>query len=143
MSGFLAFIRKGNLVQLAVAVVIGLAFAAVVASFVTNIISPLVGLIGGADFSSEGSCISGDCATGEGVFLAWGAFLTALITFLLTALVLYFAVIKPYGVVEARFAKGKDGAAGPTEIGLLAEIRDVLVAQGGSPRAGADTSTPR
>jgi large conductance mechanosensitive channel len=141
MQGFIDFIRKGNLVQLAVAFVIGVAFAAVVASFVTNIISPLLGLIGGIDFSSEGTCISGDCP-GDGVFLAWGAFITAVITFLITALVVYFVVIKPYETFEARLVKKEDEVAGPTEIELLTQIRDTLLAQGGTPKAGADTSNP-
>jgi large conductance mechanosensitive channel len=123
MQGFIDFIRKGNLVQLAVAFVIGVAFAAVVTSFVTNIISPLLGLIGGVDFTSEGTCISGDCAAGAGVFLAWGAFLTAVITFLITALVVYFVVMKPYEALEAKLAKSKDEVAGPTEIELLTQIR--------------------
>ena len=142
MQGFIDFIRKGNLVQLAVAFVIGLAFAAVVTSFVTNIISPLLGLIGGVDLSSEGTCISGDCAVGDGVFLAWGAFITAVITFLITALVVYFVVMKPYEVLEARLVKKEEAIAGPTEVELLAQIRDTLQVQGGTPKAGADTSNP-
>lgn len=140
MQGFIDFIRKGNLVQLAVAFVIGVAFAAVVASFVTNIISPLLGLIGGVDFSNEGTCISGSCP-GDGVFLAWGAFITAVITFLITALVVYFVVMRPYEALEARLVK-KDEVAGPSEIELLTQIRDTLQAQGGTPKAGADTSNP-
>ncbi len=142
MQGFIDFIRKGNLVQLAVAFVIGVAFAAVVTSFVINIISPLLGLIGGVDFSSEGTCLSGNCP-GDGVFLGWGAFVTSVITFLITALVVYFVVMKPYEALEARLVKKEDAVAGPSEIELLTQIRDTLQAQGGTPRAGADVGNPR
>jgi large conductance mechanosensitive channel len=136
MRGFRDFIMRGNLVQLAVAFVMGVAFAAVVNSFVNDLISPLLGLFGGANFSGEGSCIQGDCtavvdpATGavtyaNGVFLAWGSFLTAIITFLITAAVIYFFVVKPYERIEQRWAK-EQGPDGPTEVELLAEIRDAL-----------------
>ena len=67
MKGFIDFIRKGNLVQLAVAFVMGLAFSAVVTSFVNDLITPLLGLFGGVDFSNEVYCMTGDCAAGTGV----------------------------------------------------------------------------
>jgi large conductance mechanosensitive channel len=152
MKGFIDFIRKGNLVQIAVAFVMGIAFAAVVLSFVTNLISPLLGLFGGVDFSEKSYCMSGPCettvdaATGvvttTGVLLSWGAFVTAVITFLVTALVIYFLVVKPYERLEERLSKGEDEDVAPTEIDLLTEIRDSLQSQGGTPHAGADISKP-
>lgn len=142
MKGFIEFMRKGNLVQVAVAFVMGLAFAAVVTSFVNDLISPLLGLFGGGDFSSETWCIS-ECGSDAAVKLGWGAFLTAVITFVLTALVLYFLVVKPYEKVEARFSKEEESEAGPTEVDLLVEIRDALTAQGGTPHAGADVESPK
>lgn len=142
MTGFVDFIRKGNLVQLAVAFVMGIAFSAVVTSFVENMVSPLLGLVGGVDFSDEGTCLKGDCGAGTGVFLGWGAFLTALLTFLITALVIYLVVVKPYASFEARLARNREQVAALTETELLTQIRDALAPQGGTPHAGADTSHP-
>ena len=135
MKGFMEFIRRGNLVQLAVAFVIGVAFAAVVNSFVNSLVSPLLGLFGGVNLADEGACIKGSCspvvdaATGlttypDGVFLAWGSFVTAVITFVITAAVVYFFVVKPYERLERSWAK--EESAEPTEVELLAEIRDAL-----------------
>lgn len=142
MKGFIEFMRKGNLVQVAVAFVMGLAFAAVVTSFVNDLISPLLGLFGGVDFSSKTACLTDTCDATEGVLLSWGAFLTAVITFVTTALVLYFLVVKPYERIEERFAKEDETDPGPSEVELLVEIRDALVGQGGTPHAGADVRTP-
>jgi len=136
MKGFIDFIRKGNLVQIAVAFVMGLAFAAVVTSFVNSLISPLLGLFGGVNFADKTYCMQSPCkpildSTGatigtSGVLLAWGAFVTAVITFLLTAVVIYFLIVKPYEKLEERLSKNKDEAVAPTEIDLLTEIRDSL-----------------
>jgi large conductance mechanosensitive channel len=143
MKGFIDFIRKGNLVALAVAFVIGAAFAALVASFTANFVSPLLGLFGGANFDELYWCIQPpdgaescviDPETGlrTGVFIGYGAFLTVLISFLITAAVLYFFVVKPYEGLEQRLKKGEEeAAAGPTEVELLTEIRDALRSQGG------------
>ena len=140
MKGFIEFIRKGNLVQIAVAFVMGAAFAALVVSFTSNLVSPLLGLFGSQNLSDYGSCLKGPCesvtdpATGvttvTGVFLGWGAFLTAALGFVLTALVIYFIVVKPYERLETRFKKAEE-AAGPTELDLLTEIRDALRRQKG------------
>lgn len=142
MKGFIEFMRKGNLVQVAVAFVMGLAFAAVVTSFVDDLISPLLGVFGGADFSSKTACLA-ECEGDAPVVLRWGSFLTAIISFVLTALVLYFLVVKPYEKVEERFAKEEEDEAGPSETDLLVEIRDALVAQGGTPHAGAEVNPPK
>jgi large conductance mechanosensitive channel len=142
VNGFIDFIRKGNLVALAVAFVLGAAFAALVASFTINFISPLLGLFGGANFDDAYWCIQSadgfkDCAinpeTGlrTGVFIGYGAFLTALISFVITAAVLYFFVVKPYERLEARLKKNKDEDVAPTEVDLLTEIRDALVTKDG------------
>ena len=135
MKGFAEFIRKGNLVQLAVAFVMGVAFAAVVNSFVKDLISPLLGLFGGVNFADKGACIKGTCGTTvdptthaithTGVFLGWGAFLTALLAFVITAAVLYYFVVKPYERLEKVWTKDEEDA-GPSEVDLLTEIRDAL-----------------
>lgn len=93
---FREFILRGNLVDLAVAVVIGAAFGAVVSSLVSNMITPIIAAIGGKpDFSALTFKI------GKGVF-RYGAFLNALLTFLIIAAVVFFLVIKPVNVLLAR-----------------------------------------
>jgi large conductance mechanosensitive channel len=89
MKDFREFLLRGNLVELAVAVVIGLAFAAVITALVTDLITPLIAAIGGnPDFSTLKFRVNGS------QFL-YGAFLNALITFLVIALVVFFFVVKP------------------------------------------------
>ena len=142
MKGFIDFIRKGNLVALAVAFVMGAAFAALVASFTANFISPLLGLFGTEALSDMVWCIkppegteectvNPDTGVRSGVFIGWGAFLTVLISFLTTAAVLFFFVVRPYEGLEERLKKNKDEDVSPTEVDLLAEIRDALVAKKG------------
>jgi large conductance mechanosensitive channel len=113
MSGFKKFLMQGNLVQLAVAFIIGTAFATVVTAF-TQIILDIIGKIGGRPN------FSGYAPGGVHV----GTFLTALIAFIIVAAVVYFAVIKPYEAYRARFANESDVPA--IEVDLLTEIRDEL-----------------
>lgn len=96
-SEFRAFVLRGNVVDLAVAVVIGAAFGAVVTSLVENFITPLIGAIGGQpDFSGLSFTIN------NSVF-NYGLVLNALISFLIVALVIFFFVVKPVNVLMARF----------------------------------------
>jgi large conductance mechanosensitive channel len=104
---FRAFILRGNLVDLAVAVVIGTAFAAVVAAFVKDIVTPLIAAIGGdADFSRLAFTINGSR-------FAYGDFFNALLAFLIIAAVVFFFVIKPVNVLMARMSTEPD-AESPT-----------------------------
>lgn len=105
LDDFRAFITKGNVVDLAVGVVIGLAFNAVVMAFVTDIITPLISLPGSHDFSAYSVTVHG------GTFL-YGAFITAIINFVLIALVVFFAIVRPMSQMEAR-RKAKVAAAPP------------------------------
>src|SRR5918994_3596352 len=115
LQEFKEFVSRGNLIDLAVAVVLGLAFNAVVQSVVADIFTPIIAAIfGEPDFSSITIRI------GEGV-IRIGAFLNALISFAIVAFVL-FLVIKAY---NRAFSK-KAEPAGPTEIELLTEIRNEL-----------------
>ncbi len=94
------FIMRGNVVDLAVAVVIGTAFAAVVAAFIADIITPLIAAIfGKQDFSNLSFTIN------KSTFL-YGAFINALITFLSVAAAIFFFVVKPINVLQARRAAG-------------------------------------
>lgn len=113
MKGFKDFILKGNLIELAVAFIMGTAFAAVVKAFAAILMDLIGKIFGTPDFSSVS--VAG---------IALGAFLTALVSFLITALALYFGVVAPYnkykeirGIVEEEDA---------TEASLLTEIRDLL-----------------
>ena len=101
MDGFRKFILRGNVVDLAVGVVIGAAFGAIVTAFVSGIITPLIGLPGSANFDKLGVCMKGTCPVDAktglhgGHFLAYGSVLTALINFLIIAAFIYFFVVKP------------------------------------------------
>jgi large conductance mechanosensitive channel len=106
MKGFRAFLVRGNVVDLAVAVVIGVAFSAVITAFVKDLVTPLIAAIGGQpDFSSMSFTIN------NSKFL-YGDFLNALIAFLIVAAVIYFFVVAPYTALMAR--SRKEPPADPT-----------------------------
>ena len=114
------FIFRGNIITLAVAVVIGGAIAAVVNSLVADIITPLLGVLGLPNFETWTITIN------NGVFNV-GLFLNAVISFVAVAIAIFFLVVKPMNMIEARTKKPVEAApAGPTELELLAEIRDEL-----------------
>src|SRR5712691_3614612 len=106
MRGFKAFLLRGNVVELATAVVIGVAFSAVITAFVKDLVTPLIAAIGGQpDFSSMSFTIN------NSQFL-YGDFLNALIAFLIVAAVIYFFVVAPYTALMAR--SRKEPPADPT-----------------------------
>jgi large conductance mechanosensitive channel len=100
-KGFRDFILRGNVVDLAVAVVIAGAFAAVVGSFVADILTPLLGLVGVPDFSTASVTVGS-------AEVRYGLFLNAVITFLLIAAAIYFVVVKPKQAFDARVAKEEE-----------------------------------
>jgi large conductance mechanosensitive channel len=112
---FKEFISKGNLVEIAVGLILALAFAGLVTSFTENLINPIIGAIFGQPNLDRLVIEIGDAE------LRYGAFLTTLINFLIVAFVL-FLVIKAY---NRAFPK-KEEEAGPTEVQLLTQIRDEL-----------------
>jgi large conductance mechanosensitive channel len=123
LKGFRDFVLRGNVVDLAVAVVIGAAFTAVVNAFAADFRTPLIGLVGG------GGRLGG-VLTVHGQDFKWGAFVSQLITFLLTAAVVYFFVVLPMHTLLERRRRGEGkGPVLPTEVELLVEIRDLLRAQ--------------
>ena len=100
LKGFKQFIMRGNVIDLAVAVVIGAAFGAVITSFVTNILNPLIAaVVGKPDFSAFSVSVNG------GV-ISYGLFLNALISFLLIAAAVYFFMVAPMNAWKARQARG-------------------------------------
>ncbi len=132
LKGFKDFIMRGNVIDLAVGVVIGAAFTAIVTSFSDNIINPLIASLGGADFSGLGvHIISGNDAT----FVDFGALITAVINFLLIAAVVYFIIVAPMNKLDEAQKRRKgvtEDSPAPTEQELLAEIRDLLANQKGT-----------
>ena len=105
-SEFKAFITKGNVIDLAVGVIIGGAFQAIVASFTGDIVSPLLGLLVNSDFSEL-------VATVGDVEIRYGAFITAIINFILMALVIFF-FLKAIRGAEKRAKKKEEAPAAPT-----------------------------
>ncbi|MCG3044467.1 large conductance mechanosensitive channel protein MscL [Streptomyces sp. S1A] len=144
LAGFRSFLMRGNVVDLAVAVVIGAAFTKIVNSVVEGVINPVVGSIGPKDLDRYQSCLQGPCefdkATGaalSGIAIKWGSVLSAALTFLITAAVVYFLMIVPMNKFKQRLdaLSAKEAAAEAatpvqkTEVELLTEIRDALLAQ--------------
>ncbi|AQQ14729.1 Large-conductance mechanosensitive channel [Corynebacterium glaucum] len=140
LQGFKDFIMRGNVIDLAVGVVIGSAFTAVVTAFSDNIINPLISAVGGADFSPLGIHV---LPGNEATFIDFGALITAFINFLLIAAVVYFIIVAPMNKLDEaqKRRKGIDPEVeDPTETELLTEIRDLLAGQPGQP--GQATRTP-
>jgi len=136
---FKAFIARGNVLDLAVAVIIGAAFGSIVTSLTGDVIMPVIGAVfGGGDFSNhfillsapagyEGS-MSDYAALKEAgaAMIGYGAFITALINFLILAFVIFLLV----RAANRLIAKKEEAPAGPSEIELLTEIRDELRKRG-------------
>lgn len=129
IQGFKEFISKGNVIDLAVAVVIGAAFAAVVGSVVDALINPLVGaLLGGTDLT-QALVVQIPTVAGGTAALSFGAVIDALIKFFAIALVVYLVFVLPMNKLRERAARRKppvEVAPAATETELLTEIRDLL-----------------
>jgi large conductance mechanosensitive channel len=136
---FKDFIAKGNVMDMAVGIIIGAAFTAIVASLVGDLINPIIGLVsGGVDFTNnyavlggevpEGASLEAAREAGASVF-AYGAFIMAVINFLIIAWVV-FMLVKMVNRVKDAAAKEEEVAeeapAGPTELDILMEIRDAM-----------------
>lgn len=116
---FKEFIAKGNVMDLAVGIIIGAAFTAIVTSLVDNLIQPLIGLIlGGIDFSNL------SVSVGEAEFM-YGSFITAIINFLIIAFVV-FLLVKAVNKMMPKEEPAPEEDPGPTEVELLQQIRDQL-----------------
>ena len=132
---FRDFIAKGNVMDLAVGIIIGAAFTAIVGSLVADLINPIIGLIlGGVNFSDlyfvlkgnvpAGSSLQAARDAGTAVF-AYGAFITAIINFLIIAFVV-FMLVKSVNKMMPKKADAPAAPAGPTELDVLLQIRDSL-----------------
>lgn len=145
LAGFKQFLMRGNVIELAVAVVIGAAFTNIVNAVVKGVINPVVGAFGTQNLDHYTLCL-GTCTKDkagqvtDGVHILWGSVISASLTFLITAAVVYFLMILPMNrYKERQAAKAAPVDAGPaevTEIALLSEIRDALVYQRGGYEEG-------
>ena len=131
LDEFKKFLMRGNIVDLAVAVVIGAAFGRVVTSIVDHVVSPIIGLVGGQDFSSLSITLKDATSSDPAVVLGYGAVVTTLIDFVLIAAAIFFLIVKPLNVLAERRKRGQvaEDDAPPTEAELLTEIRDLLAAR--------------
>lgn len=136
LKEFREFIQRGNVMDLAVGVIIGGAFGKIVASFVDDLLMPIISMLTGkVDFSNKFIPLASQTATSleearkEGAVLAWGMLLNNVIVFLITAFAV-FLMVKAVNRMRRPEVVGPEEPAGPTEdIVLLTEIRDALKAR--------------
>ena len=129
LQEFKAFIARGNVLDLAVGVIIGAGFGKVIASLTDDIIMPVISMVtGGTDFTNKYTVLSGNVAEGTTLaaaraaganVLGWGSLITAIINFVIMAFVIFLIVRQANKVMPP-------AAAGPSEVDLLTEIRDSL-----------------
>ncbi|OBK74834.1 large-conductance mechanosensitive channel protein MscL [Mycobacterium sp. 1274761.0] len=130
LKGFKEFLSRGNVIDLAVAVVIGAAFTGLVTAFTTKVIQPLVDRIGAGGKRDYG-ILKISLGGNPEQFVDFNAVLAALINFLIVAAVIYFIIVLPYRKLRER---GEVEQAQDTELSLLTEIRDLLADQAGAPK---------
>lgn len=141
---FKDFIAKGNVMDMAVGIIIGAAFTAIVKSLVDDLINPIIGLfLGGVDFANMYAVISGEVPEGASLdaareagaaVFAYGSFIMAIINFLIIAFVVFLLVryvnkVKDAAAKEEEAAPVEEAPAAPTELDVLTEIRDALQAR--------------
>lgn len=139
MKEFKDFIAKGNVMDMAVGIIIGAAFTAIVSSLVADLINPIIGLFtGGIDFTNKYAVLSGEVAEGASLeaareggaaVFAYGSFIMAVINFLIIAWVVFMlvkSVNKAKAAAEEEKPAEEEAPAGPSELDLLTEIRDAL-----------------
>lgn len=122
IKGFRDFLMRGNVVDLAIAVVIGAAFSGIVTQMTKSFIEPLIKLVGGGGVHGGSFIING-------VAFDWSAFINVLINFVIVAAVVYFLIVVPMNKITARRVKEVATPATPVlpeDIALLREIRDLL-----------------
>ncbi|MEU8677012.1 MscL family protein [Streptomyces sp. NPDC048560] len=155
LEGFKVFLSRGNVIDLAVAVVIGAAFTNVVNAVVKGLINPLVGAFGTQGLEEYTSCLKAPCVTNpktgrtEGIEILWGSVLSATLSFLITAAVVYFLMVLPMAKYLARRAQAQAAKEGVqetlevSELEVLKEIRDALLAQQRGGAGGGGTTGGR
>ncbi|MGX1812187.1 large conductance mechanosensitive channel protein MscL [Nocardia sp. NPDC055321] len=137
LKGFKDFLMRGNVIDLAVAVVMGTAFTAIVTSVTKGLLEPLLAVLGGnSEFGLGFQIIGSKPAT----FVALGPIISAVINFITVAAVLYFILMVPMTHLQRRLARQTEIKADPTEIELLVQIRDLLVEQNAG-KSGAESES--
>ena len=132
LKGFKEFLLRGNVIDLAVAVVIGAAFTSIVGAIVTSVLNPAIGALFNAESLATALPVTIPTLSGDVTTMYFGAVLAAIIQFVIVAIVVYFALIAPITYVKKVAARRNAATevvaepAGPTETELLIEIRDLL-----------------
>lgn len=146
IKGFKEFILRGNVIDLAVAVVIGVAFTGIVNAIVGSVFNPAIGALFNAESLATALPVSIPTTSGGTATMYFGAVIGAVIQFLLVSIVVYFVFIVPINYLKRASFRDKTDeadaaadAAPPTELELLAEIRDLLVKQSAT---GTGPTTP-
>jgi large conductance mechanosensitive channel len=119
LNDFKKFLFRGNVIDLAVAVIIGAAFTAIVTAVVEGLITPLVGMVVGKDFTDMTFTVN------DSVF-RYGLVINAVIYFVSVAAVVFFFIVKPVQAINERRSKGEEPAEPTEEVALLTQIRDLL-----------------
>ena len=130
LKGFKEFIARGNVIDLATAVIIGAAFTGLVSAFTNNVVQPLISRIGATPDSDYGFL---RIPLGNDIAIDFNAVISAAINFLIMAAVIYFLIVVPYKKLKERDSKVEEDE---TELTLLTEIRDLLAANGSSSASG-------
>jgi large conductance mechanosensitive channel len=132
-KGFKEFLLRGNVIDLAVAVVIGTAFTAIVNAIVGAVLNPAIGALFNAESLATLWVVQIPTTAGGTADITFGAVVAAIIQFILVAIVVYFALVVPINQLKKMSWRKKEEAVAedvpPTEAELLAEIRDLLKAQ--------------
>jgi len=134
LKGFREFIARGNVIDLATAVIVGAAFTAVVTAFTDHVVQPLVSRIGATPNSDYGFL---RIPLGDNIAIDFNAVISALINFLIVAAVIYFIIVIPYKKLKERDTKVEEEE---TQLTLLTDIRDLLAENGASGKHGAEVS---
>ncbi|ACU34587.1 large conductance mechanosensitive channel protein MscL [Actinosynnema pretiosum subsp. pretiosum] len=139
IKGFKDFLMRGNVIDLAVAVVIGAAFGSIVTAFTNNLINPLVALVGGME-NPVGFAVQ--LGASPKTTMDFGALVTAVMNFVIIAAVIYFVFVLPMNKIKERRERGQEaGPSEPTDVELLKEIRDLMVAQASQGNQGAQRTS--
>ena len=138
LKGFKDFILRGNVVDLAVAVVIGAAFTTIVTAFTKGVVEPLINAVTPPASPGFGiQLVQGK----ENTYIDVASVITALLNFLIVAAVIYFVIVLPLNTLKARRRRGEEtGQTEPTDVELLAQIRDLLADQGRQSTSGGAIS---
>ena len=131
LKGFRNFLMRGDVIVIAVGLVVALAFSNLVKAFTDDIINPLIAAVQPGNIG-PGLGWQLTQGGGAGTFLNIGGFISAIIYFIVFMAVVYFLIVLPYNTLQARMARGEEPVSPAPDIALLTEIRDLLAGQQGT-----------